>query len=176
MNATFHPKIELCWHTLGSLAICPPIYFVDTINEQFSEFLLGATYHTMCFSGGHILARDKVMRGFNLNPMNSNSCKFFLIHRIAARDNLFQLSYFSRRELRSIGVKRLVQGPTAGDWRGWDDRLFFSLLLSQCWFYYTCLRNNPHIWKRELGNSLSNTSLSNESLADWNLHLFFFFF
>lgn len=95
-----------------------------------------------------------------------------MIHRIAGRDNLFQFSYFSRWELKSIVIKWLVQGPTAGDWRGWDDRLVFSLLLCQCWLHYTWLQNDPHIWKEELGNSLPNASLSKKTLSKLKLMLY----
>lgn len=83
--------------------------------------------------------------------MNSNGCKFSLIHGIAGKDSPFQLFYFFlMRKLRSIEIKWLVQGPTAGAWRGCHDRLVSSLL---SWFCHTWLQSSPHTWKREQRNS-----------------------
>lgn len=62
----------------------------------------------------------------------------------------------------SFEVKWLVQGPTAGDWQGRDNRLFSSLL-SQGWFHSIWLQNNPPTSRQgNRGAQITKTSLCND--------------
>lgn len=62
----------------------------------------------------------------------------------------------------SFEVKWLVQGPTAGDWQGRDNRLFSSLL-SQGWFHYIWLQNKPPTSRQgNRGAQITKTSLCND--------------
>lgn len=175
MNAAFCPKIELSWHLLGPFGhLCSSIFCRHSQWWIFSELFLGATYYTLCFSGALLLSSmiedrfylSKIMKGLTLNLVNGNSCRFSSIHKISGRDSLCHL-FFQMRKLRSIEVKWLVQGPTAGDWRDWDDRLVSSLLASADSIicdYKTTLTSG----RVNKGTHCTIASLSNESLANWS--------